>query len=528
MSFTIGLDFGTHQTKICVENAQNPQQKIYEFLQFGNAQGDSTLLLPSLVQINDDDTLSYGFIDDRKCKTSINQELEYPTLIIEPRKPTLQLPPKPVKKRNAKIQKGLSLGDQLKIVVGGELTNGGCSGDYQKEYKEWEIRCKKVISKFEDDLKIWKEEVESIKENNNDLISNWEKQKNQKCQFRYFKLATYSPESLRWSYSIGPDVISVWFLTYCLFNIEDRYNECTFQLGVPSGLEKKEFSKQKNKAESIFIAAYNLKAKFKKKEQFLLASYKELLERTLIDYEISEYDKNNYPVIVIPEAYAGLSSITRQGKIETGMSILIDIGGGTTDIAFFTISKDKLPNIHAVISFPEGLNSIFESYVEKNKVTMWDLQQAFYYKKGELENMREHTFRYCSNLKFKVNEMINIAYKNFSKTHTEPRLLLHALTSRPIIFCGGGSVYSKLRPDVYDNLPNSRTILIDKNILDIPLSMYNSIDNNLYTILATSFGLSISLENEIEITDIGKIFDDIPVIENQRSYKGVAYELADD
>ena len=67
MSFTVGLDFGTHQTKVCIEDATNPAQKTYEFVEFNNPFGNPTLLFPSIVQINEDDTLSYGFVNDDLC-----------------------------------------------------------------------------------------------------------------------------------------------------------------------------------------------------------------------------------------------------------------------------------------------------------------------------------------------------------------------------------------------------------------------------------------------------------------------------
>lgn len=56
MNLTVGLDFGTHQTKVCIEDATNPAQKIYEFFEFKNPFGKASVLFPSIVQINEDDT----------------------------------------------------------------------------------------------------------------------------------------------------------------------------------------------------------------------------------------------------------------------------------------------------------------------------------------------------------------------------------------------------------------------------------------------------------------------------------------
>ena len=64
---TIGLDFGTHQTKICIEDATNSNQKTYEFFEFLD-NSKSTFFLPSVLQINEDSTISYGTVDEKKCK----------------------------------------------------------------------------------------------------------------------------------------------------------------------------------------------------------------------------------------------------------------------------------------------------------------------------------------------------------------------------------------------------------------------------------------------------------------------------
>ena len=114
MSYTIGFDFGTHQTKICVEDSSNPFEKMYEFIAFEKLDGTTSVLFPSIVQINSDDTLSYGFVDKEKCKIfkdidkkPILNLLDYPPVVGRPRKPIPQYPPRPQVKpwRNSAYQK---------------------------------------------------------------------------------------------------------------------------------------------------------------------------------------------------------------------------------------------------------------------------------------------------------------------------------------------------------------------------------------------------------------------------------------
>ena len=59
MAITVGLDFGTHQTKVCIENSDDPNRKTYEFMDWGS----HNYVLPSTIQINKDRTLCYGSID---------------------------------------------------------------------------------------------------------------------------------------------------------------------------------------------------------------------------------------------------------------------------------------------------------------------------------------------------------------------------------------------------------------------------------------------------------------------------------
>ena len=94
---TVGLDFGTHQTKICVGEAIDKRNFTYEFLSFKDLDGNESYMLPSVVQINDDETLSYGFVDESRAKLdSIFVPEECPQFEMEePIKPELPTEPIP-------------------------------------------------------------------------------------------------------------------------------------------------------------------------------------------------------------------------------------------------------------------------------------------------------------------------------------------------------------------------------------------------------------------------------------------------
>ena len=63
----IGLDFGTHYTKICVEDSSDKRNKRYLFRSFEDQDGKLKYVLPSVVQVNKDNTLSYGYVDEGKA-----------------------------------------------------------------------------------------------------------------------------------------------------------------------------------------------------------------------------------------------------------------------------------------------------------------------------------------------------------------------------------------------------------------------------------------------------------------------------
>ena len=60
---TVGLDFGTHQTKVCVENKDGVELN-YTFVKFEDAYNRHFFTLPSIVGVGKDDLLSYGYLPE--------------------------------------------------------------------------------------------------------------------------------------------------------------------------------------------------------------------------------------------------------------------------------------------------------------------------------------------------------------------------------------------------------------------------------------------------------------------------------
>lgn len=527
MRYTVGLDFGTHQTKVCIEDASNPAQKIYEFFEFDMSYGNKTVFLPSIVQINEDDTLSYGFVDESQCKTMPNTKTEKPGLEL-PQEPKLTYPPKPATIQNPLKPKmdslrGSSIKDQLlyqqnfpKHIEKWEAYCKKIEEQNKKKFEDWELECNAIRIDYNFDLEEYNKEVERLTNRYNVMLKQWEADNlPQKQIFRYFKLATFSSQF--WKYKIKPEIITVWYLTFVLFKLQEKFgNEFYTQMGIPFNIIQAEAEKQKKIAYSILIAANVLISEYKTLNNFLKTKYTELLKNTeLFDY--NEQDIIDYGINIIPEAFAGLSSLTQQRRLERGMHLLIDIGGGTSDIAFFTITDNALPNIHAVVSFPQGLNFIFEEYTKNNPISLSEAQQRFRHNQTEFN---DSISIYHRQLEYKTKSVLERVEKEFINRQPIHKIdisaLRTALENKPVVYCGGGSTYKCMRTSLA-NFTDLR--LITKSLLNISYIKNKNIDDSMFTILATSYGLSIQMVNDIEMTPIENVFDHLPRVEKENSTK---------
>jgi len=540
MSFTVGLDFGTHQTKVCIEDASNPAQKLYEFVEFLDPNGSSSVLFPSIVQINEDDTVSYGYVDEGQCKYVNDDGLGKPKMPDQISQPYLVLPNKPSKpvfppepKADSWKDRIQSLFYRIKKEEEPDITawKEDCSRlniEYDLILNQWDAECSILQQQYNQEIETWKTDKEKREEEYTRATEEWNKTPIEKLHYRYFKLATFS-DSIKWANKISPEIISIWYITYILLLLQEKLGEDFFtQTGIPSGTNESVLKRQKNKAFSILISAYKLAELYKTKEAVLVAKFSTLLETTKYNRTNSDEDIVLYGLNVLPEAYAGLSSITQQKRLETGMSLLVDIGGGTTDIAFFTIREDQ-PDIHAVISFPRGLNYIFEQYIKQNgNLSVSDVQDIFFKKKGDRSLFLSSISKYHIELSKDVKKMVTKIQKSFEfrrDVHKLPASRLRdALDNRPVVFCGGGAIYNSMQTSVL-NFTDIK--LINKNLLNIPSLINMNIDDKLYTILATSYGLSIPLEDEIVLTSIEKVFDHIVAPESNPWDYGYEHGLSD-
>lgn len=385
---TVGLDFGTHQTKVCVEKKEGVELS-YTFMTFEDSYYKEFYTLPSVIGIDKDDLLHYGFL---------NKNFEG-----------------------------------------------------------------KII--------------------------------------KYFKQSTFDadagpmPQETAWYYSI-------WYIAYLIFDLEKKYDrQFAIQMGAPT--DSSHVGEAKQIATRIVASAYRLVEDVfvNDKQKFLSTPMKELVEITeIVPY--SQEIKEDYDLLVFPEAYACLMPLISQGKLETGMNLMIDIGGGTTDISFFTIEKNK-PQVYAFYSLDMGLNYL--THADDNDADRIDpnVKDAKTIDLECLEVLSTRIRKVCYMIRQELVKELT------DQTPLGPKTLHRALNGRPLIYCGGGSTFEMLRHP-YDSYLDLRLISHrewkDEAVVDIEYI----IKDNLCPILSTAYGLAISTENDdIEMKPLKDIYENI-------------------
>ena len=519
---TIGLDFGTHQTKVCIEDRRDRLHPIYSFLPFINNAGEKTFILPSIIQINSDETLSYGFVDESISKYGAKYKVAarpaFPKKSDFPFKEINEdlLPPCPLRPGISEVMpEGLNEKEAAEWIKKKEIRDK----KYDSEVAAWERKCNMIRNKINGENSFVEKQYQSS-------VREWYKWQNLNAAryrliYRYFKQASFS--DYNWNCTIDSDLLSIWYLANILFDIEERYGtDFAVQMGIPTGAEKFQFKKYK--AVILLLSAYRLVEEVfqNDKEAFLKTKIGDLIKLT----EIVTYDKEKkeeYSILVFPEAYASLKSLTYREKIEPGMSLMIDIGGGTTDISFFTIDKKaKKPRIYNYLSIPYGINYIYEtahhSSMDKLEVRLNLDDKSINKKKldGAVKQYNSIVTKVC-------HDLIEALFVKFQATNFQRHKLNAALMGRPVFYSGGGSTYKFLRNTI-DGKFSDVNHINPKVWEGMQIQEINEVCK-VCPIVSTALGLSISEidDRNIELYSMDEIFKNMRNEEQIRN----AYEYED-
>ena len=549
----IGLDFGTHQTKVCIENSTDPRNITYTFMKFYEGTISETYFFPSIVQVNKDDTISYGKFDNNTAKC-IKQN------ITKGKKPKLILPEVPKKERypvkpndisiisfnkfqsnqinkivsieENRLHKSLRKDERKKLIY--KLSTQTHDINHmkllyqryvdetrarnRKQYNEWKIKVDRIDDNYRAKVHGWKQKCCELKSDYEKELRRWEKPtSNKKYQiYRYFKIASFS-KHYEWNMDIDPITVSIWYITYVLFQIYKVVDKsATVQMGIPQSISDVSHSKlQIKNAERIFYSAYRLYSSYEDEKEFLNAKVSQLLERTKCEF--IEPDYNIEPgLLVLPEAFASLITLTKEGKINRGLSLLMDIGGGSTDISLFNVinrGRNTLPNISHILSIHKGLNHLFKSYFDDHDVeSIEDVRILF---QGGQNGFSKYVDQFCKDIAKDIQESIYSPLIEASQhSGINSYKVKDALQGRPVIYTGGGGVFDILIRRIHvftDPMSISKDFIslkniTNKNLTDIELS-----------ILSVSYGLSVAQIKEPEMTPLKNLFDHIKIILGEKN-----------
>ena len=519
MKYIVGFDLGTHQTKICIQDVTVPTEKTFEFFNFKDLNEKLSFVLPSVVQINMDETVSYGYVDEQVC-LKLNSDITSLAPVLR----LIEVPPAPI--LPTKIQVTYSekpvfdpWRDSL-LKLKGEKTS----------LDLWEEECRRLDKKAYGLLK--KRQEKQLRDYNNlcasifqknqtmiieyqKLLSDWKKeQQSNVLHFRYFKLKAFTGLGMWNSKNFTAEEITIWYITYILLLLRDKLGEDTFtvKFGIPIGGEDNSQNKRiKQKAYQLYISAYKLSGKYKNTKEYLEENYKELHRKTQIIPLPNKDVIGEYYFDDLPESFAGLIAVTQKKKLGKGFHILVDIGGGTTDMGLFYVNQNtNLPDVIRLLSFPKGLNFIFEKAQEKNgNLSLKELQELFFQDCDQdlfSDGIDEYTKELDKSGKTIFDELYRVFIElkdQHKKTNSD---LNRALDNQPIIYSGGGAIYSILHISIY-SLRDIRRI--DKDMLSIGnLKNKCKIPNKLYPVLAVSYGLAIYEKGfkEIEFSNVKDVF----------------------
>lgn len=313
---------------------------------------------------------------------------------------------------------------------------------------------------------------------------------------------------------------SIWYISYILFDLEEIFGQnFTIQMGAPTDSGHIRIAKQI--ATRIIASSYKLVEEVfeNNKKKFLdtdIDTLKSLTE--LVTY--SDEIKEEYGLLVFPEAYACLKPMISQKKIATGMNLMIDIGGGTTDISFYTIENDS-PQVYDFFSINKGLNYLICAEERDKKIVSSNVKDESEINRERLTLFTQEVKNICLNIQKKLESEFRI------QTSLYKSRLFDALKNRPLVYSGGGSTFSSFRIG-YAGFVDKKQISEKEWNIKV-MSQFDEIKSKrLFPILSTSYGLAISAEHDnIKMKPFRDIFEymrgAMEYDENNNSSFGAAY-----
>jgi hypothetical protein len=209
--------------------------------------------------------------------------------------------------------------------------------------------------------------------------------------------------------------------------------------------------------------------------------------------------KQEYGIQVFPEAYACLMPLIHQSKIDGDMSLMVDIGGGTTDISFFTIEKTDAAkpkpaherlHVYDFHSINKGLNYLSDAdNLSADRLDSNVDQSGKWIQPERTQDLQDEIEKFRRYLLDRLRWELKV------QSQVSESCLMDALESRPIIYSGGGSTFPSLRKEYggfKDVIPVTHKEWAHESVED--MDRISAL--GLCPILSTAYGLSIHMADD--------------------------------
>ncbi len=505
----IGLDFGTHYTKICVEDSSDKRNRRYLFHRFHDQNGNPCFVFPSVVQINKDNTLSYGFVDtdDAAMVVAVSKEKapERPEMPVyrkykqfpEPQKPEAPADSNQKKKKNtisafSDLRQALDNRKQLEKEAWRRKVEMEIYEEAKAEYERKCIQRNKDIAQDKQEVDAFNEKLRDDYERRMRIWEDYEHREQEiiPATFRSFKQMVFS-DGFEWRFDLDPMLVSIWYLCFVFFDLDAEYGTQNLIVSMGTSSGQKNWDINKRRATQIILTVYDLIENVFEhdKELFLAATLDELKSVTRIK-EFTETAKEDNQIFVFPEAYANLNPLAMQKRFGTGVNAVVDIGGGTTDISIFVAPLGDEVKIFDYVSIPYGVNAIEKDGLDAHFKAVENRMDYFSMK------IKHH----AQSIGVKQSEATDI------------------VTKRPVVFTGGGSMIPELRKPYmgFTDVIHMGSALLNNYSIDDALEVSNKIP-----MLSTALGLALcgSDDRRIPLISYRTLFAIV-----EEAYKGVSLE----
>lgn len=385
MDVRVGIDFGTHQTKVCTNYQKGNHPQVFEFINFGTS-SDQDFFLPSRLNINKDGKVSVG----------------------HPKVDTI---------KSYRYFKIASAEDEEFKGVSGFKTN-----DTIYELDRYDDLSPELIS-----IIYLIHVIGFIKE---DFISRHKtikkqiKEKSFMGKFFGGSGGDGQPEEDKFDFYFQIGIPTEWSA------VKNRWRKRKFEqilylavdiIQVQSYKDIKEMDLHQLKS----IIVYHYQALQQEKETH---SWETLL--------------NVYDISAFPETAAGLTYLVKTEKIGEGYYLALDIGGGSSDVSFFRVNSNRTFEYLASESLLIASNNLYEAYSKKSdNLESTEQAQEYLESQTKWEFDRDNLYRKAFNETIKrLNKRIykiynHRVYRRFRETVANAKF-----ENQSCFLYGGGSL----------------------------------------------------------------------------------------